>query len=51
MYLLPGTHELSNGSGSVSFTVNPDGTLSYPSSEDALLSLQGSISLIVKALQ
>jgi hypothetical protein len=50
LYLLPGTHELSNSSGSVSFTVNPDGTLSYPSSEDALLSLEGSMILVVKAL-
>jgi hypothetical protein len=35
---------------SVTFTFNPDGAISYPASEDNLLALQGSMSLIVKAL-
>jgi hypothetical protein len=50
VHLLPGIHSLSDSSGSVTFTVNPDGTLSYPASEAAWLSLQGSMTLIVKAL-
>jgi hypothetical protein len=50
VYLLPGLHALSNASNSVTFTVNPDGTHSFPASEDTLLALQGSTTLIVKAL-
>jgi hypothetical protein len=48
--LLPGSHllESTDGAHVLWFTVHPDGTISYPSSEDALLSLYGTI-LIVKA--
>jgi hypothetical protein len=48
--LMPGTHVLSDATGSVTFTVNFDGSISFPASEDNLLSLQGSMTLIVKAL-
>jgi hypothetical protein len=51
VHLLPGLHLLSNSSGSVTFTVNPDGTIGYPASEETWLSLQGSMTLIVKALK
>jgi hypothetical protein len=50
LHLLPGQHLLQGPSGSVSFTVNPDGTITFPASEDSLLALQGNASLIVKAL-
>jgi hypothetical protein len=50
LHLLPGQHLLQGPSGSVTFTINPDGTITIPASEDALLSLQGSMTLIVKAL-
>jgi hypothetical protein len=36
--------------GAVSFTVKPDGTVSFPASEDSLLSGAGRRTLIVKAL-
>jgi hypothetical protein len=51
VHLLPGLHLLSNSSGSVTFSVDDNGNISFPSSEDALLSLQGSMTLIVKALK
>jgi hypothetical protein len=51
LHLLPGQHQLQGASGgSLTFTVNPDGTVSFPASEDSLLSLQGQADLIVKAL-
>jgi hypothetical protein len=50
LHLLPGTHRLDGAGGSVTFTVNPDGSISFPASEDSLLSLQGNATLIVKAL-
>ncbi len=48
--LLPGTHVLAGVGGQVTFTVNPDGTISYPASENDLLSGLGGMTLIVKAL-
>jgi hypothetical protein len=48
--LLPGLHLLSNASGSVTFSIDDNGNISFPASEDALLSLQGNLTLIVKAL-
>jgi hypothetical protein len=51
LHLLPGQHQLEGaGGGSVTFTVNPDGTVSFPASEDGLLYLQGQADLIVEAL-
>jgi phage baseplate assembly protein gpV len=52
LHLLPGSHVLegTNGGGGLSYTVNPDGSVSFPTSEDAQLSLLGSTDLIVKAL-
>ena len=35
--------------GAIYFTVNPDGSVSYPASEDGLLSVQGTDELIVLA--
>jgi hypothetical protein len=51
--LLPGTHQIASrdGSKSVSFTVNPDGTISYDASEGDLLSIEGALTLVVRALR
>jgi hypothetical protein len=52
LVLLPGTHTIRSGDGSrsVTFTVSDNGTISFPASEDSLLSLQDGATLIVKAL-
>jgi hypothetical protein len=41
LHLLPRQHQLQGaGGGSVTFTVNSNGSVSFPPSEDSLLSLQ-----------
>jgi hypothetical protein len=52
--LLPGTHLLSTGGATISFTVNPNGTITWPTSENNDLSVRqnpdGTEELIVNSL-
>jgi hypothetical protein len=48
--LLPGSHELTAAGATISFTLNPDGTITFPASEDNDLSSPGPDDLVVKAI-